>query len=70
MKTKIGKGIAALAIISAIIGIVQIIRGQTEYNSIIAGLVNSYMFFVIGSILLGMSKIIELLNDISDKINS
>lgn len=69
MKTKTGKGIVTLAIISAIIGIVQIVKGQTDHNSIMFGLANSYLYFVIGFILLGMSKIIDLLHDISNKIN-
>lgn len=69
MKTKIGKVIVTFAIISAIIGTVQIVLGQTEYNSIIVGLANAYLYFAVGFIMLGISKMIDLLHDIRNKID-
>lgn len=69
MKIKTGKILGTFAIISVIIGIVQIILGQTEYNSIVVGLANSYLYFTVGFIMLGISKIIDLLHDIRNKID-
>lgn len=69
MKTITEKIIITFAIISIITGVVQIVLGQTEYNSIIVGFGNAYLYFTVGIIMLGTSKIIGLLYDIRNKID-
>lgn len=67
MKTKTEYAIVIFAVISAIVGVINIILGQTDYNSIFVGLKNSYLYFTICFIMLGISKMIDLLHDIRNK---
>lgn len=68
MRNYIRKIMCVFAVISVIIGIVEIILGQCDYNSIIVGFLNSYKYFIVACILLGLSELIGLLYDIREKI--
>ena len=68
IKTNTGKIIITFAIISIIIGIIHIILGQTECNSIIEGFFNGYKYFIVSCILLGLNKLIDLVYDIKEKL--
>ncbi|WBW96554.1 hypothetical protein [Oceanirhabdus sp. W0125-5] len=69
MNSKIGNALLGFSALSFIIGGVQIVLGQTEYNSILVGMQNSYLYFVVAFIILGMAKIIDLLEGIKTKFN-
>ncbi|MBM7614346.1 hypothetical protein [Alkaliphilus hydrothermalis] len=67
MKSKTEIVLIGFAVISIIIGIVQIVLGQIEKNSILVGLVNSYRYFTISLVMFGMAKMIDLLQNIKSK---
>lgn len=67
MKSKTVRVLIGFAVISIIIGIVQIVLGQTERNSILVGLVNSYRYFTISLVMIGMAEMIDLLQNIKSE---
>lgn len=68
MNSKIEKILVIFSVISLIIGSVQIVLGQTDYDSILVGILNSYLYFTVGFIILGIAKMIVLLEDIKTKL--
>lgn len=66
MKQYLLKSIYYFGLVSIAIGFVQIIIGQIDYNSIVEGMRMSYSFFVVGLLLVGIERIIELLEKILD----
>jgi len=52
-------------IVSLVIGVIQIVIGLFDYNSIITGLIMSYKYFGVGIFFVATDNIIELLEKIS-----
>lgn len=67
MKRYLEKAIYYFGVLSLVLGCIQIVIGQIDYNSLLEGLQLSYFYFAVGFILIGMDRIIELMTKENNK---
>jgi len=53
-------------LMSIVLGLYKIVEGILDYNSILKGLGNSYYYFLIGLLIIGFIRLIELLEEIKE----
>lgn len=68
MRDKVVLAIKLFGWISIMVALIQIVIGRIDYNSFIDGFDMSYKYFAVGFFFLGLSIIVELLEEIDKKM--